>query len=549
MKQITKYFLSIVLSFTIIFTVGTISKQNQSFAYQEYNGFLYSSNGGLITIEGYVGDEKNITIPERINYLPVTIISSEAFVNCTFQNITIPKTVTNIGHNAFFECYNLKNIIVDKDSENFSDYNGILYNKNKTILIKCPQASDNPSILDTTKKIENIAFESTKIKHIVLPNSLEVLGGGVFANCLYLESITIPNSVTYIATEYNLEESSEDFGYIFDYTPNIKEIWLHKDSYAYNFLKDKYKTQIKLIDKKSTLKITGENYPKTLTYGNSFTLTGKISSNYKLMSVNIQVLDENQNPIPSASKEVFPYSYTYSKIDSGIKFGTLPEGDYTYKITATDQSGTKKTLVNQNFKVIKQNTNTVNDVSGLKYTSTTSSVKLSWNKTSGVNGYEIWMYKLSQDNYTKVKTITNSSTISYTKSNLTSAAMYRFKVRAYKTINGIKYYSNLTDELLVGTKPLTPSIKVSNVQKCVVRINWTNVSSKATGYEIYRATSKSGKYTKIATIEDANLSRSYTDRKRTSKKTYYYKVRAYRTLENGKKVYSSYSYVKSIKAK
>lgn len=38
------------------------------------------------------------------------------------------------------------------------------------------------------------------------------------------------------------------------------------------------------------------------------------------------------------------------------------------------------------------------------------------------------------------------------------------------------------------------------------------------------------------------------NKKLTSNKTYYYKVRAYRT-ENGKRVYNSYSKVKSVKVK
>ena len=109
MKKTTKYFLSILISFVMILAIGSINKSNQSFAYQKYNDFVYSSDAGVVTIRGYIGDEKNVTIPEQIYHTPVAIIAPEAFVNCEFENITIPKTVTNIGGGAFFECYNLKN--------------------------------------------------------------------------------------------------------------------------------------------------------------------------------------------------------------------------------------------------------------------------------------------------------------------------------------------------------------------------------------------------------------------------------------------------------
>ena len=109
-------------------------------------------------------------------------------------------------------------------------------------MIKCPRKNENPSILDGTTKIEDTALASTKIKNIVIPDSVKHIGGGVFYGT-HLNSITIPNSVNYIDTEYMLEEADEDYGYIFGQT-NVNEIWLHKDSYAYNFLKDKYNNNL-----------------------------------------------------------------------------------------------------------------------------------------------------------------------------------------------------------------------------------------------------------------------------------------------------------------
>ena len=58
------------------------------------------------------------------------------------------------------------------------------------------------------------------------------------------------------------------------------------------------------------------------------------------------------------------------------------------------------------------------------------------------------------------------------------------------------------------------------------------------------ATSKNGKYTKIKTTS----SLKYTKKSLKLGKTYYFKVKAYRTV-SGKKVYSSYSKVKSTKIK
>ena len=94
-------------------------------------------------------------------------------------------------------------------------------------------------------------------------------------------------------------------------------------------------------------------------------------------------------------------------------------------------------------------------------------------------------------------------------------------------------------------KPKTPAVTVAAGKKQAT-LKWKKISN-ADGYVVYRATSKSGKYTVVSTIKKRSTV-SYTNKKLTSKRTYYYKVRAYRTV-NGKKVYSSYSKVKSVKVK
>ena len=69
----------------------------------------------------------------------------------------------------------------------------------------------------------------------------------------------------------------------------------------------------------------------------------------------------------------------------------------------------------------------------------------------------------------------------------------------------------------------------------------------ASGYQIYRATSKKGKYKLIKefTTEDELLEYVNSTKKGT---TYYYKVRSYRVVDENK-VYSSYSSIKSIRSK
>ena len=109
------------------------------------------------------------------------------------------------------------------------------------------------------------------------------------------------------------------------------------------------------------------------------------------------------------------------------------------------------------------------------------------------------------------------------------------------------YHDGKYSVKVVKGKPAKTSIsKITSPSKKKVKVVWKKVSG-VNGYEIYRATSKKGKYKKIATVKSGKTV-SYTDKKLKSKKRYYYKVRAYK-VSNGKKVYGDYSAVKSVKVK
>ena len=95
-------------------------------------------------------------------------------------------------------------------------------------------------------------------------------------------------------------------------------------------------------------------------------------------------------------------------------------------------------------------------------------------------------------------------------------------------------------------KKSTVKISAPKVAKKKVTIKWAK-NKESNGYEVYRATKKSGKYTKIATVKGMGKV-SYVDKKAKAKQIYFYKVRAYKVID-GKKVYSKYSAIKKVKAK
>ena len=121
---------------------------------------------------------------------------------------------------------------------------------------------------------------------------------------------------------------------------------------------------------------------------------------------------------------------------------------------------------------------------------------------------------------------------------------YRF-VRWQETGSKSAAYSFTVNNNLTATAEFavidTPYLTVATAGYDQIQLNWTE-AERASGYEIYRSTKKSGTYTKIATVSSAAL--NYTDTGRTLNKTYYYKVRAYCSAKT-KTTYGSFSVTQS----
>ncbi|MGN1443063.1 MAG: fibronectin type III domain-containing protein [Acutalibacteraceae bacterium] len=111
----------------------------------------------------------------------------------------------------------------------------------------------------------------------------------------------------------------------------------------------------------------------------------------------------------------------------------------------------------------------------------------------------------------------------------------------------VTFKGNYTGEktLTFTIAPTAPTLTVTAGAKKAT-LKW-NKQTGATGYVVYMATSKNGKYTKIAAVK-GNTAVSYTKTGLTTGKTYYFKVAAY-TTSGGSNIYSAFSAVKGVKVK
>ena len=112
---------------------------------------------------------------------------------------TIPNSVQSIGFAAFYGCKNLAGIKVPKSNIKYTSEDGVLFDKNKTLLISYPATKNGYyTIPNSVTNIGVGAFYSASLTSVTIPNSVTNIGVGAFYNCTSLTSVTIPNSVEMI---------------------------------------------------------------------------------------------------------------------------------------------------------------------------------------------------------------------------------------------------------------------------------------------------------------------------------------------------------------
>lgn len=151
--------------------------------YGEFTYVLYDSNNDGINDSVEITDcDESVTtadIPDEIDGMPVTRITDGVFVFCeNLTEITIPDSVIFIDDSAFNICVSLENINVSENNDNFCSVDGVLFNKEKTRLIKYP----------TAKKDEKYTISSRVTE----------ISENAFDDCNNLTELTIPESVKYI---------------------------------------------------------------------------------------------------------------------------------------------------------------------------------------------------------------------------------------------------------------------------------------------------------------------------------------------------------------
>jgi len=167
------------------------------------NGVLVFSGTGDIpyiifndySLKSISNDVQDIVITEGITgIINYGLAGSRAF------SVSIPASVTKIGTLTFSGCTNLVSISVHTSNPEYSSSNGVLFNKDSTVLHSFPGGkTSHYTIPSSVNSIGAGAFDRCRLPSVTISSSVKTIETDAFTFCHNLTSITIPSTVTYIA--------------------------------------------------------------------------------------------------------------------------------------------------------------------------------------------------------------------------------------------------------------------------------------------------------------------------------------------------------------
>ena len=245
-KKVLSLILTALMVQSIFVTGGTVTAssyettQESSYAQvqtaesKSAGDFTYSVENNGVKILKYTGTDTEVTIPNKIENLPVTAIGDYAFSDChDIIGVEVPNTVTDMGSWTFCNCENLQVVNIPNGVTRLRErlflncYSLVQVNIPETVTVLegwcfercdsitsitipysvteiCESAFLNAKGLKTVNiphsvtKIWNYAFCGTALENITIPNSITEIGIMLFENCTSLKTVTLENGITNI---------------------------------------------------------------------------------------------------------------------------------------------------------------------------------------------------------------------------------------------------------------------------------------------------------------------------------------------------------------
>ena len=532
-------------------------------------------SAGLLTISGtgemwdsafsYNKDIKSVRLPDAITQIPY-----KAFSGCTnLKNICLPDSVTQIDEDAFGNC-DLQEQVVQEivSSDNITFIGSRAFEGNKNICtvhigknveyiqtetfnyMSTPSFHDCTNLTSITVSPENQTYASINgllcskdgrsllyvpvgiSGRLDVPAGIETIGGEAMHYAFSIKIVHIPKSVKKIGSDAFPIECTDV------YYDGTEEQW-NEISIGKNYNSD--------FPSGVTLHFTCEKH----TYQNGVcTRCGAKDPNYKLTAPSVKTDYLISTGKPYIKWAAVAGASKYEVYRSGSKDGTYTLLGTTTNLNYTDSKANAGYIYYYKVKAVNANSIKSNysatvaatchcarPVVKPDYLISTGKPYIKWTAVSGASKYYVYRSGSSNGTYEYVGTTTATN---YTDNKANAGYTYYYKVKAVSKVSSgaNSYYS-----VVIGATChcARPSVKITTSNGSP-RLTWNAVTG-ASQYEVYRATSKNGTYTKMFTT--SNL--SYTNTSAKAGTTYYYKVKAISKVKSTAN--SAFSTVVSIRAR
>ncbi len=151
------------------------------------------------------------------------------------------------------------------------------------------------------------------------------------------------------------------------------------------------------------------------------------------------------------------------------------------------------------------------------------SITLTWTQVEGAAGYEIYQSTQKSGTYSNIMTVSDPGQCEFTNKKLKAGKTYYYRIRAFCVSDEATTFGGYASASISPRGTAVTAAAVSAGCRSI-KVTWSAVSG-AGGYEVFRSTTKYGTYSRIAAVSAKSL--SYTNSGLVTRKTYYYKVRAF----------------------
>ena len=558
-------------------SVEKINVSEKNNYYRSVDGVLFSKDMSLLIYypSNKAGD--SYKVPDEVTEFPDNINCGVFNYNQNLKSITINASVNLftdyfVPLSQFDYASKLEAIYVDSKNPYLTTDNGILYSKDKTILVSYPaNCSQTKYVMpDNVCEMSFNAFYGAKnLKEIWLSEKLgvNISGATYFLGCRNLESINVPESNS---TFYSVDGVlfGKDFysvdGFLFgkddscliSYPQNKKDSKYEVPTTVKSIVSEAFEGNTNLstvIIPDNVTEINGSAFmdctslskvvlPSNLkeiayyTFSNCSSLTdidipASITTVGACAFLNCSSLKNVTIPFNVTEIMIYAFGYRSESPDFNVYQKKNNFKIYCYSGTAGEQYAKDNGF---DYELLEMPT--LSKVTGVKLGGRAAdALRINWTKNASADGYIVEMYQGNK--WVRIAKITSNNTTTFRKAGLKAGTAYKFRVRAYKMSGNTAVYGAYSATVAARTNPsVIKGAKLTGRAADALRINWTKNAS-ADGYivEMYQG----NKWVRVAKITN-NSTTTFRKAGLKASTVYKFRVRAYK-MSGKTALYGNYS--------